>query len=64
LLLHTGTTAHRSPLSPAVGAILRAWARSVSGNTTEGIEWIEDGIRNYRATGAMLAIAFLSGTKG
>ena len=27
-----------------VGAILRGWARSASGDTAEGISWIEDGI--------------------
>ena len=52
------STRHHFAHYMAVGAILRAWARSVSGNTTEGIAWIEDGIRNYRATGAMLAMPF------
>ena len=42
------------------GAILRGWARSASGNTAEGISWIEDGIRDYRATGAILACHFIS----
>ena len=37
----------------ASGTILRGWARSASGNTKEGISWIEDGIRDYRATGSM-----------
>jgi adenylate cyclase len=41
----------------AVGAILRGWARSVSGNTTEGIAWIEDGIRDFRAIGGILGLA-------
>jgi hypothetical protein len=50
------STRHQFAHYLAVGAILRAWARSVSGNTTEGIASIEDGIRNYRATGAMLAM--------
>jgi tetratricopeptide (TPR) repeat protein len=38
----------------AVGAILRGWARSVSGDTVEGIPWIEQGIRDFRATGSVL----------
>jgi predicted ATPase len=42
----------------AAGTILRDWARSASGNTTEGITWIEDGIGNYRATGSMLAVPY------
>ena len=40
------------------GEILRGWARSVSGNTAEGISWIEGGIRDYRATGAMLRMPY------
>jgi predicted ATPase len=40
----------------AAGAIHRGWARSASGNTAEGIPWIEQGIRDYRATGSVLSI--------
>jgi adenylate cyclase len=40
----------------ATGEIYRGWARSVSGNTAEGIPWIEQGIRDFRATGAVLAL--------
>jgi predicted ATPase len=40
------------------GAILRGWARSASGDTAEGIAWIVDGIRDYRATGSMLAMPY------
>jgi predicted ATPase len=39
-------------LAPA--EIYRGWARSASGNTAEGIPWIEQGIRDYRATGSVL----------
>jgi hypothetical protein len=35
----------------AIGTIDRGWARSASGNTPEGIPWIELGIRDLRATG-------------
>ena len=38
------------------GSILRGWARSASGNTTEGIPWIEQGIRDLRATGTVLGL--------
>jgi adenylate cyclase len=38
----------------AVGAINRGWACSVSGDTAEGIPWIEHGIRDFRATGTVL----------
>src|ERR1700736_1193889 len=39
----------------AIGAIWRGWARSASGDTEEGIPWIEHGIRDYRATGSAFA---------
>jgi tetratricopeptide (TPR) repeat protein len=45
------------------GTILRGWALSVSGDTTKGIALIEDGIRNYRATGAMQNMPFLLALK-
>jgi hypothetical protein len=45
------------------GEIFRGWARSASGNTAEGISWIEDGIRDYRATGAMLRMPYFLGLK-
>jgi tetratricopeptide (TPR) repeat protein len=38
----------------AIGTVFRGWARSVSGNTAEGIPCIEQGIRDLRATGAVL----------
>jgi tetratricopeptide (TPR) repeat protein len=40
------------------GVILRGWARSVLGNTTEGIACIEDGIGGYRVIGAILAVPY------
>ena len=42
----------------ALGTVCRGWARSVSGDTTAGISWIEDGIGDWRATGATLTIPF------
>ena len=45
------------------GSILRGWARSASGNTKEGISWIEDGIRDFRATGAILGLPTALGMK-
>jgi len=44
-------------------AVLRGWARSASGETAEGISWIEEGIGNYRATGSMLDMPFLVALK-
>jgi predicted ATPase len=40
----------------AIGRIYRGSARSASGNTAEGIPWIEQGIRDYRATGTVLGL--------
>jgi predicted ATPase len=37
----------------AGGEVLTGWARSASGDTAEGISWIEEGIRDWRATGAI-----------
>ena len=42
----------------AGGKIFGGWARSVSGSTAEGIAWIEDGIRDYRAAGSMLRMPY------
>ena len=42
----------------AAGAIFRGWARSISGHTTEGISWIENAIRDYRATGSILSLPY------
>jgi predicted ATPase len=42
----------------AIGEVWRGWARSVSGNTAEGLLWIEDGIEDYRATGSIASVPF------
>jgi serine/threonine protein kinase len=47
----------------ALGSILRGWARAASGDTDEGITWIEDGIRGHRATGAIIGLPYLLGMK-
>jgi hypothetical protein len=39
------------------------WARSASGKTAEGILWIEDGIRDYRANGTILVVPFFLALK-
>jgi hypothetical protein len=53
------STRHHFPLWIATGAVYRGWARSASGETSDGISWIEDGTRNYRATGAVLVMPHL-----
>jgi predicted ATPase len=40
----------------AIGAVHRGWARSASGDTAQGIGWIEQGIRDFRATDAVLGV--------
>jgi len=40
------------------GAILRAWARSVSGETIEGISRLEDEIKDYRVAGQTLIVPY------
>jgi tetratricopeptide (TPR) repeat protein len=52
------STRHNFASWLAVGAIWRGWALSASGDTTQGIAWIEQGIRDFRATGAVLPLPF------
>jgi adenylate cyclase len=47
----------------AQGSIHRGWARSASGNTAQGIPWMEDGIRDYRATGSILRLPYFLALK-
>jgi serine/threonine protein kinase len=44
----------------SVGAILRGWARSASGDTVEGIAWIEQGNKDFRSSGTVSAIPCLA----
>jgi tetratricopeptide (TPR) repeat protein len=57
------STRHNFVFWLAVGVINRGWARSVFGNAAEGIAWIEQGIRDYRATGAVLGLTYYLGRK-
>jgi tetratricopeptide (TPR) repeat protein len=57
------STRHNFVYWLAIGVINRGWARSVFGNTAEGIAWIEQGIRDYRATGAVLGLTYYLGRK-
>jgi len=52
------STRHNFVYWLASGAIWRGWARSASGDTMEGIPWIEQGIRDFRATGTTLIVPF------
>jgi Protein kinase domain/NACHT domain len=57
------STRHNFVYWLATGGIWRGWARSVSGDTAEGIPWIEHGIRDFRATGSVLAMPALLARK-
>ena len=52
------STRHKFVYWLAIGATLRGWARSASGDTAEGIPWIEQGIRDIRATGTVLGMPY------
>jgi predicted ATPase len=45
------------------GEIFRGWARSACGDAAEGLAWIEDGLRDYRATGSMLRMPYFLALK-
>jgi serine/threonine protein kinase/tetratricopeptide (TPR) repeat protein len=57
------STRHHFVFWMAIGSIYRGWARAVYGNTEEGIPWIEQGIRDSRATGAVLSLPYFLGLK-
>jgi len=50
------STSHNLPFWLTLGFILRGWVHSVSGDTVEGISWIEQGIKDYRAPGSTLGL--------
>jgi predicted ATPase len=51
-------TRHQFAYYLAGGEVLRGWARSASGDTAEGISWIEDGIVDWRATGSIQSVPY------
>ena len=50
------STSHNLPFWLTLGSILRGWVHSFSGATVEGISWIEQGIKDYRAPGSTLGL--------
>jgi tetratricopeptide (TPR) repeat protein len=50
------STRHNFSYRLAQGTVYRGWARSASGDAAEGISSIEQGIRDLRATGAVLTL--------
>jgi adenylate cyclase len=57
------STRHNFAYWLAEGGIHRGWARSASGDTAQGIPWIEQGIRDFRATGTVLVLPYYLGLK-
>jgi predicted ATPase len=57
------STRHHFAQWLTAGQIFRGWARSVAGDTAEGISWIENGIDGWRAHGTTLCLPFLLGLK-
>jgi serine/threonine protein kinase/tetratricopeptide (TPR) repeat protein len=52
------STRHNFVYFLAVGAIYSGWARSASGDSAEGIARIEQGITDFRATGAVRGLSY------
>jgi serine/threonine protein kinase/tetratricopeptide (TPR) repeat protein len=52
------STRHHFAYYLAIATIHRGWARSVSGDPAEGIAWIEQGIRDVRATGTVTGMPY------
>jgi tetratricopeptide (TPR) repeat protein len=52
------STRHNFAFFLAGGKVLRGWARSASGDTVAGLASVEDGIENWRATGAILVVPY------
>ncbi len=50
------STRHNFVYWLVIGTIYRGWARSASGDTVEGIPWIEQGIRDFRTMGLVLRL--------
>ena len=57
------STRHNFVFWLASGLLHRGWARSFSGDTTQGIAWIEQGIKDYRTSGAVLGLPVFLGRK-
>ena len=58
------STRHNFVYWLAIGAICRGWARSASGDTAEGIPWIERGNKRLSGNRCGAGPAMLPGTKG
>jgi tetratricopeptide (TPR) repeat protein len=57
------STRHNFVYWLTLGAVHRGSARSLSGDTAEGIPWLEQGIRDFRATGSTLLVPYILAEK-
>jgi predicted ATPase len=57
------STRHNFSYWLTVGTSFRGWARSASGDTAEGIPWIEHAIREYRKSGTVVGLPAQLGRK-
>ena len=57
------STRHNFAFWLAACSVLRGWASSASGDTAEGIPRIEQGIRDYRATGSVMPLPYMLALK-
>ena len=51
-------TRHNFSYWLTIGTMFRGWARSATGDTVEGVAWIEHGIRDLRAGGSVFGLPF------
>ncbi len=51
------STRHNFSYWLTIGAIYRGWARTASGDTGQAISWIEQGIKDFLATGSVLGLS-------
>jgi hypothetical protein len=52
------STRHNFSYWLTIGAMFRGWARSASGDTIEGVPWIEHGITEFRGGGLVFGLPF------
>ena len=57
------STRHNFAYWLAAGVIVRGWARSASGDTAKGISLIEEGMKDYSATGSLIGLPFFLALK-
>jgi hypothetical protein len=57
------STRHNFSFWLTVGTMFRGWAFSASGDTVEGIAWIEQGIKDFRSSGTVTGLPYFLSLK-